>query len=148
MFKVAILKKANAKICSEINRLTRQLGLTRIPPEPLSLIGLKEIILQKNFYFLIIRAGDRIVSLLTVYLTRIPTGLIAEAEDLIVDEEYRKWGLGPLLMQKAIEIAEKAGAKHISLRTNPQRTEANKMYKTLGFFRMETNFYRMNLPRK
>jgi len=147
MFKIEILKKADSKIVKNVNALTAQLSLSLNPPKPISLMYLEKIIHQKNSHFLVVRDRDRIVGLVQVYLTYIPTGIIAEVEDLVVDESYRKWGLGPLLVQKSIDIAEKAGAKHINLRTNPKRLEANKMYQALGFSKMETNFYRINLPR-
>ncbi len=88
------------------------------------------------------------IGFLAIYLVRIPSGLLAVVEDLIVDEPYRKRGVGRLLMEYAIDLAEKKGARHISLRTNPQRIAANKLYEQMGFRLMTTNFFRINLPRK
>lgn len=148
MFDVEILKESSEKTVGEVNTLTGQLGLAGMPPKPMSVKELEEMLAQKNLYCLVVRDRDRIIGLTVLYLTRIPTGVIAESEDLVVDEGYRKWGVGPLLIEKSVELAEKAGAKHISLRTSPKRVEANKMYDALGFQKKETNFYRINLPRK
>lgn len=148
MFQVEILKEANKKVLKEINILIAQLSLTGIPPKPLDFSELKRMLDQKDFYTLVVRDRDQVVAFVILYLTQLPTGLIAEAEDLIVDEKYRQWGVGPALINKAAEMAEKSGAKHLSLRTNQKRIEANKMYQEIGFFKMETNFYRINLPRK
>lgn len=145
MFKVEVLKKADKKTLAEINHLTAQLGLSAIPPKPMTLAELKQMLAQKDFYQLVVRAKGAIVAGLNVYMTRIPTGLIAEAEDLVVDEPYRMWGLGRILMEKAIELSRKHRAKHISHRTNPKRADANKLYQAMGFKQMETNFYRINL---
>ncbi len=147
MFQVEILKEGNEKVLAEINALTAKLSLSVIPPKPMSKGDLMAMLSQKDFYCLVVKNQKEIVGLVVMYFTIIPTGLIAEAEDLIVDEAYRKWGVGPMLIQKAVEIAEASGAKHISLRTNPKRAEANKMYQSIGFKQIETNFYRINLPR-
>lgn len=148
MFEVEILKEASKKAAEDIGALTGQISLTKISPKPISEQELADLVGQNHLNCLVVRDKDRIIGIVVLYFTRIPSGLIAEAEDLIVDEEYRKWGVGPLLIQKAVEIAETKGAKHISLRTNPARVEANKMYDALGFQKKETNFYRINLPRK
>lgn len=145
IFKVETLKKADKKTLAELNYLSAQLGLSTTPPKPMTFAELKKMLEQKDFYQLVIRSKGVIVAGLNVYITRIPTGLIAEAEDLVVDEPYRMWGLGRILMEKAIEIAKKHKAKHISHRTNPKRVDANKLYQAMGFRQMETNFYRINL---
>ncbi len=148
MFKVKILKKAAKSVLSQLNYLTSQLSLTATAPKPTSLSYLKKMLSQKDFYLLAIRSKGVIAASLIVYLTKIPTGIIAEVEDLIVDAPYRAWGLGRILIEKAIDIAQKKRAKHISLRTNPKRVDANKMYQSMGFMKVETNFYRINFPRK
>ncbi|MEK7654139.1 MAG: GNAT family N-acetyltransferase [Patescibacteria group bacterium] len=145
VFKVEILKKADKKTLAEINHLTAQLSLSATAPKPMILAELKQMLAQKDFYQLVIRSKGAVVAGLNVYITRIPTGLIAEAEDLVVDEPYRMWGLGRVLMEKAIEIAKKHKAKHISHRTSPKRVDANRLYQEMGFKQMETNFYRINL---
>ncbi len=145
MFEVEILKKADEKTLAEMNYLTAQLSLSATPPKPMTLAELEQMLAQKNFYQLVILNKGVIVAGLNVYMTRIPTGLIAEAEDLVVDEPYRMWGLGRILMEKAIELSKEHKAKHISHRTNPKRLDANKLYQAMGFKQMETNFYRINL---
>ncbi len=88
------------------------------------------------------------IGFVIIYFIRIASGFFAVAEDLVVDEPYRRWGIGRLLMEYGIEMAEKKHARHISLRTNPKRTDANKLYRQMGFKQMPTNFFRINLPRK
>ncbi len=145
MFEVEILKEANEKTLAAMNHLTAQLSLSATPPKPMTLEELREMLDQKNFYQLVIKNKDVVIAGLNVYITRIPTGLIAEAEDLVVDEPYRMWGLGRILMDRAIEIAKEHKSKHISHRTSPKRADANKLYLAMGFKHLETNFYRINL---
>lgn len=145
MFKVEILKKADSKTLKELNHLTSQLGLSATPPKPMSLVYLKQMLAQKDFYLLAVRHRGVVIASLTAYISKLPTGTIAEADDLVVDAPYRALGLGRVLMEKAIEIAKKHKAKHISHRTNPKRADANKLYRAMGFKQLETNFYRINL---
>ena len=148
---ITILKKPTPRMLAQLNHLIADLSLTNVPPRPLTYRALQELLRQKNVFLIIARVSagkkDTIIGFLTVYVVRIPTGIIAVSEDLLVDARYRKWGIGRLLMEYAVEYAEKKGARHISLRTNPKRIEANKLYEQLGFHRMTTNFFRMNLPR-
>ncbi|MDP3778975.1 MAG: GNAT family N-acetyltransferase [bacterium] len=150
--KVTILKKGTLQDLREINRLISGLSLGKIPPPPLTHSQLKQLLSQKNVFVLTVSAGTgkekKIIGFLTVYLVRIPSGVVAVSEDLLVDERYRKWGIGRFLMEYGIDLAQKKGARHISLRTNPKRLEANQLYEQMGFHLVTTNFFRINLPRK
>ena len=85
---------------------------------------------------------DQIVGTMTLVLFRIPTGLRAWIEDVIVDSESQGKGIGKKLNQKALTIAEKAGAKTVELTSRPSREAANRLYQNLGFVKRETNIYR------
>lgn len=143
---IQILKKPNPQALKDINALMCQISLTTIPPKALTQVLLKDILSQKNVNFITVLKSDKeIIAILILYFVRIPSGLTAILEDLVVDEKYHKWGIGRLLVEKAIEIAKKNKARHLSLRTNPIREEANKLYQSMGFNIMKTNFYRLNL---
>ncbi|MBI4119975.1 MAG: GNAT family N-acetyltransferase [Parcubacteria group bacterium] len=149
MFKITQLKQAAPQALKEINNLISKLSLSRIPPKKLTRDLFKKMLDQKDFFLFAATApsgvDNRIVGTLSIYFVRIPTGLIAVAEDLIVEEIYRRWGVGRLLMEKGITLARSRRARHISLRTNPKRAEANRLYRSLGFKQMAANFYRINL---
>ena len=51
----------------------------------------------------------------------------------------------PLTKEMFRNNARKKKAKHISLYTNPKRIAANAMYQEIGFFKKDTNYYRINL---
>lgn len=149
---IKIFKKTTPRILRQVNHLLSQLSLTKTAPTPLTHRQFKSLLGQRQVFFLTaMSSGDTqatIIGFLVVYLVRIPSGLLAVAEDLIIDEPYRKWGVGRLLMEYAIDLAERKGARHISLRTNPVRKDANRLYEQMGFRRLETNVFRINLPRK
>jgi len=78
----------------------------------------------------------------TLILYRVPTGLRARIEDLVVSPRHRGLGLGRALMEHAMLAARQAHAHVLDLTSNPSRFEANQLYLALGFTRWDTNVYR------
>lgn len=91
------------------------------------------------------RDNDRIVGSLTLAMFRIPTGLRAWIEDVVVDNAVRGRGIGDKLNRVALERAGKAGATTVDLTSRPSREAANRLYKRIGFEQRETNVYRYKL---
>ncbi|MEA2827490.1 MAG: hypothetical protein QOG43_1929 [Actinomycetota bacterium] len=87
-------------------------------------------------------AGDQILGLLTLVLFRIPTGMRAWIEDVVVDESQRGKGVGQALTREAIRRALAAGSRTVDLTSRPSREAANRLYRRLGFVERETNVYR------
>jgi ribosomal protein S18 acetylase RimI-like enzyme len=88
---------------------------------------------------------DTIVGLATLILYRVPTGLRAYIEDVVVDEPARGRGIGEALTRACLERAREAGASHVSLTSNPNRMQANRLYQQMGFQLRHTNVYRYDL---
>ena len=86
--------------------------------------------------------GGQIVGALTLALFRIPTGLRAWIEDVVVDGSARGAGVGEALTLAALERAADAGARTVDLTSRPSREAANRLYTRLGFELRETNVYR------
>lgn len=82
-----------------------------------------------------------IAGILTLVVYRVPTGIRAHIEDVVVDSACRGKGIGEALTQEALRLAREAGANGVSLTSNPQRETANRLYQRLGFKRRETNVY-------
>jgi ribosomal protein S18 acetylase RimI-like enzyme len=76
---------------------------------------------------------------------RIPTGLKAWIEDVVVDESARGKGVGEVLNRAAIDEARRRGAKNVSLTSRQSRETANRLYQRLGFEPYDTNVYRLKL---
>lgn len=85
------------------------------------------------------------VGTLTLAFFRIPTGLQARIEDVVVDEAARGKGVGRRLTQVAIDRARAAGAKAVGLTSRPARRAANALYTSMGFEMRDTNVYRLSL---
>ena len=86
-----------------------------------------------------------VVGSLTLAFYRIPTGLKAWIEDVVVDESARGLGVGEALNLAAIDESRQRGAKNVSLTSRSSREAANRLYQRLGFTPYETNLYRFGL---
>ena len=79
------------------------------------------------------RVDGAILGSLTLVFYRIPTGLKAVIEDVVVDGEARGRGVGEQLSTAALDEARRRGAKDVSLSSRPSREAANRLYLRLGF---------------
>ena len=83
----------------------------------------------------------QIIGMLTLIVYRVPTGIRARIEDVVVDESLRGRGIAVELVQRALEIAREKGADGVALTSNPKREAANRLYQKVGFKKWETNVY-------
>jgi ribosomal protein S18 acetylase RimI-like enzyme len=106
-----------------------------------------EIIESPATTLFLARDGDAgpIVGTLTLAIFRIPTGVRAWIEDVIVAEEARGQGCGEALNRAAMAAAAAAGARTVDLTSRPKRETANRLYRRLGFVQRDTNVYRYDL---
>jgi ribosomal protein S18 acetylase RimI-like enzyme len=101
-----------------------------------------EIVSSPATVLLAARDGGRIVGLLTLVVFRIPTGVRAWIEDVVVDESERGKGVGEALGREAVRRAMASGSRTVDLTSRPSREAANRLYRRLGFVERETNVYR------
>ena len=94
---------------------------------------------------LVARVDGRIAGSLTLVTFRIPTGVRAWIEDVVVDESARGHGVGEALNQFALDLARRKGAKTVDLTSRPSREAANRLYQRIGFVARDTNVYRFDL---
>jgi ribosomal protein S18 acetylase RimI-like enzyme len=87
------------------------------------------------------------VGSLTLVMFRIPTGMRAWIEDVVVDEAARGQGVGEALSRTAVNLAQQAGARTVDLTSHPDREAANRLYSRLGFEQRATNVYRLSSDR-
>ena len=124
-------------------RLVPQLSRSAPPPDG---AALKEIVDSPATVLLVARDDSgAIVGSLTLVLFRIPTGMRAWIEDVVVDEAAARQGIGEALNREALRRAAKAGCRSVDLTSRPDREAANRLYQRIGFERRETNVYRFDL---
>jgi len=123
-------------------RLVPQLSSSSPPP---TREQLAELVDGPDTVLFVARVDGRIMGSLTLAFYRIPTGLKAWIEDVVVDDAARGRGVGAALNEAALAAARRRGAKDVSLTSRPSREAANRLYQRIGFERRETNVYRYTL---
>ena len=131
--------EVTAELVEAFQRLTRQLSRSAPPPGEQQL---GEIVHSSATRLLVATVDEVIVGSLTLVLFRLPTGLRAWIEDVVVDESVRRRGIGEALSREALRIAKDNGARTVDLTSRPSRKAANRLYQRLGFKPRETNVYR------
>ena len=127
-------------------RLVPQLSRSATVPDEREL---SEIVASPACILLVARNGEgAIVGSLTLVVFRIPTGVRAWIEDVVVDEEARGRGVGEALNREALHRATAAGARTVDLTSRPSREAANRLYRRLGFVERDTNVYRWSGPER
>lgn len=132
--------EVTAELVDAIGRLLPQLA-----PNAAHVDGdaLAQIVGDDRVTLLVARAGDTdVAGMLTLLLFRVPTGLRARIEDVVVDAAARGYGVGAALTVEAVRRARSAGARTIDLTSRPSRTAANRLYERLGFSPREARVYR------
>ena len=122
--------------------LIPQLSSSNPPP---SREHLAEIVDAPGSVLFLARVNGVIVGSLTLATFRIPTGVRAWIEDVVVDAAARGHGVGEALNKAAIEEAQTRGAITVELTSRPSREAANRLYQRLGFVARDTNVYRYTI---
>jgi len=134
---------ASDELVAAFKRLVPQLSSSASAP---SRAELEEIVSSPATKLLLARDEDEgVVGSLTLALFRIPTGLRAWIEDVVVDEAARGRGVGDALNRFALDRARAGGAKTVDLTSRPSREAANALYQKLGFELRNSNLYRFAL---
>jgi len=134
--------EVTSDVVAAFERLIPQLSKSNPPP---TAEQLAEIAASPATVLLLAHEGDRILGSLTLAVFRIPTGLRAWIEDVVVDEAARGKGVGDALNRAAVDHARRVGARTVDLTSRPSREAANRLYRRIGFVERDTNVYRYSL---
>jgi ribosomal protein S18 acetylase RimI-like enzyme len=137
-----IAAEASIELVEAFARLIPQLSKSSPPPDHAEVA---EMIASPASDVLIARVDGRIAGTLTLVVFRIPTGVRAWIEDVVVDDAARGHGVGEILNRFALDLARSKGAKTVDLTSRPSREAANRLYQRIGFEPRETNVYRYSL---
>jgi ribosomal protein S18 acetylase RimI-like enzyme len=142
MVEIEEVTKVDDELVEAFARLIPQLSSSNPPPTERELAA---IVTSRSTVLFVARDRGEIVGTLSLVLFRIPTGLRAWIEDVVVDDSARGKGVGEALNRAAIEHAGKAGAKTVDLTSRPSREAANRLYQRIGFKPRQTNIYRYDI---
>ena len=144
---IAEVTRVTDDVIAALGRLLPQLSPSYGPP---TRAELEEMVTSRSSILLVARdceRGGEIVGSLCLVLFRIPSGVRAWIEDVVVDVGARNRGVGEALSREALRRAAVAGAKAVDLTSRPTREAANRLYRRLGFVPRETGLFRYPLGR-
>jgi ribosomal protein S18 acetylase RimI-like enzyme len=136
---------ADGEVVDAMTRLLPQLSRSASVPTAYELEAI--VSSPATSLFVARDAEGRIIGSLTLAVFRIPTGLRAWIEDVVVDEAARGAGAGRALVDAALELARAEGCRTVDLTSRPDREAANRLYVQMGFELRTTNCYRYDLIR-
>jgi ribosomal protein S18 acetylase RimI-like enzyme len=142
MIEVHEVAEIGDDVVQAFRRLIPQLSATSAVP---TADQLREMAESDATVLFVARQDGAIVGLLTLVVVRIPTGLRARIEDVVVDEAARGQGIGAHLSRAALERAAAQGVRTVDLTSRPGRMAANRLYEGLGFHQRDTHVYRYTL---
>lgn len=135
------ISEPTEELYAALQGLIPQLGTHKIPP---TREEISRLLNTEGAILLAARHPDEkgeIVAILSLTIYHVPTGTRSIVEDIVVDQKFRRRGIGEALVERAIELARDAGANGVSLTSNPQREAANQLYLSMGFQLRRTNPY-------
>jgi ribosomal protein S18 acetylase RimI-like enzyme len=130
------------EIVEAFNTLIPQLSSSNPPP---SREEIREIVESRAVVLLMARYDGKLVGSLSLVVFRIPTGVRAWIEDVVVDQSMRGKGIGEALTRAAIDHARTLGVRTVDLTSRPSREAANRLYQRVGFELRQTNLYRYTI---
>jgi ribosomal protein S18 acetylase RimI-like enzyme len=141
--KVEIATTLTPAIVDAVARLVPQLSQSSPPP---TTVELGDVVASPaTDLFIAIDDGGTIIGTATLVTFRIPTGMRAWIEDVVVDEAGRGEGVGRALTDAMVDRAREQGCRTVDLTSRPSREQANRLYQRAGFERRDTNVYRLDL---
>ncbi|MCY7301419.1 MAG: GNAT family N-acetyltransferase [Ilumatobacteraceae bacterium] len=138
---IEIANEATDELVQAFADLIPQLSQSSPPPDAAQV---SLLIADPGSVVFVARLDGSIAGTLTLVLYRIPTGLKAWIEDVVVDGSARGHGVGDALNQAALDEARTRGVRAVSLTSRPSRVAANRLYQRIGFTQRETNVYRFD----
>ncbi|CAN5700937.1 hypothetical protein BH20ACT2_BH20ACT2_25130 [soil metagenome] len=143
MIEVQEVTTVDDEVVAAFGRLIPQVSSSNPPP---TAAELREIVSSPATVLLVARVDDGfIMGSLTLVLFRIPTGVRAWIEDVVVEGSARGQGVGEALNREALTRAALGGARTVDLTSRPSREAANRLYQRLGFTPRDSNVYRFDL---
>lgn len=130
------------------NIIDNFLKLLVVKPVSISEPMLKELIASNNNHlFFAMDESDNYMGMLTLGIYISPSGKKGWIEDVVVNDVYRRQGVGKALTEFAIQFAKQKQVDLLTLTSKPSRVAANNLYIKLGFEKKVTNVYQHNFSK-
>lgn len=108
--------------------------------QPWSAKSIEEELDNRTAHFLVAEADGKVAGYIGVFVVY-ESGSIS---NIAVFPEYRRQGVGRLLLESACNVAQEGGAESLSLEVRPSNEGAISLYLSVGFEEvgLRKNFYR------
>lgn len=139
---IALMEQVNDEVVQAFQRLMPQLTSYSAPPTQEELVDMAQ---SGQVFVFLARDSDQdglIIGTATLGTFRTPTGLHGWIEDVVVDQDFRRQGIGKALTEACLDQARVKGLRDVNLTSRSARCAANQLYQAMGFVRRETNLYR------
>jgi ribosomal protein S18 acetylase RimI-like enzyme len=133
------LREVTDEVVDAFAKLLPQLSSSA---KPLDAAMIKDLVASSAVTVLLARDEGKIIGSLSLVVFRIPTGVRAWVEDVVVDTAAGRQGTGTALVTAAVERARAAGARTVDLTTRPARVAAGNLYERAGFTQRDTRVFR------
>lgn len=140
---IEVALRPDGELAAAFARLVPQLSSSSAVPDQ---DQLRRIVEFPGNRLLVARDGGSIVGMLTLVMFPIPTGLRARIEDVVVDQAARGRGVGEALTREALRLAAASGARSVDLTSRPNREDAIRLYRRLGFEERASRVFRHSGP--
>jgi ribosomal protein S18 acetylase RimI-like enzyme len=104
---------------------------------------------RPNSYFVGAFDNEHLIAMGSLFLipklTKITAHLEADIEDVVVNPEYARQGIGEEIMRRLLRIAADKGADYAELTSGNTRTAAHRLYKRLDFKTRDTTVFRYEI---
>jgi len=130
------IRPAKSKDFTRIMDLLYQLWPTKtLNPVKIKKIFNKELKNPNNYYLQVAEHNKKIIGFISFSwrLNIYSHGLISCIEELIIDEKYRKKGIGGKMLKNIFSLCKKKKINCVYLTSGFHRTEAHKFYEKFGF---------------
>ena len=126
------IRQVATEDATEIAGLSAQLGYP--VSEMQTLQNIKAIRQHRDHEAFVAVHEDHVIGWIGVsYTIQLESPPSVEIRGLVVDEKYRKSGIGKMLVEKAKQWGRNKGNNLLRLRCNVKRTETHAFYLQLGF---------------
>jgi ribosomal protein S18 acetylase RimI-like enzyme len=136
------LTEVTGEVVEAFARLLPQVSTSAVPLDHAALTAIAQ---SEAVTLLVARSGGQIIGSLSLAMFRVPSGVRAWIEDVVVDQQARRQGAGHALVSEAVRIAAEAGARTLDLTSRPARAAAGNLYEQAGFELRDTRVYRHGL---
>ncbi|NCO00411.1 MAG: GNAT family N-acetyltransferase [Epsilonproteobacteria bacterium] len=107
------------------------------------LAGITRLFAHESSDLLVARYEEKVIGMLTMQrlISSAEGDYVGQIEDLVVEEEYRKMGVGSRLINKMRNLAQEHGYKRIQLAADVDNKNALQFYNRRGFNKTHLNIY-------